>query len=118
MKIKVKTQKIIPIAILHGEMPIFGYRIEDVGYLTDVSYISDTEKDKLRNLKVLVVDALRIDPHPTHFNLEQALSLVAELKPERAYFTHISHRLGFHDEVQKALPKNVFLSYDGLVVDV
>ncbi len=115
---KVKNQEIIPIAILHGEMPIFGYRIEDVGYLTDVSYISDTEKDKLRNLKVLVVDALRIDPHPTHFNLEQALSLVAELKPERAYFTHISHRLGFHDEVQKALPKNVFLSYDGLVVDV
>ncbi len=114
----VNNQEIIPIAILHGEMPIFGYRIADIGYLTDISYISSKEKEKLQNLKVLVVDALRIDPHPTHFNLEQALNLVAELKPERAYFTHISHRLGFHDEVQKALPENVFLSYDGLVVEV
>lgn len=115
---KVNNLEIVPIDILHGDMPIFGYRIADIGYLTDMSYISNKEKGKLQNLKVLVVDALRIDPHPTHFNLQQALDLVAELKPERAYFTHISHRLGFHDEVQKSLPKNVFLSYDGLVVTV
>lgn len=114
----IKNKKIVPIDILHGDMPIFGYRVDDLAYLTDMSYISKSEKDKLHNLKVLVVDALRIDPHPTHFNLQQALDLVSELKPERAYFTHISHRLGFHDEVQASLPKNVFLAYDGLVVEV
>ena len=76
------------------------------------------EKEKLKNLKVLVVDALRIDPHPTHFNLRQALDLVEELKPESAYFTHISHKLGFHAEVQANLPNNVFLAYDGLEVVV
>lgn len=115
---KVNNLEILPIDILHGEMPIFGYRIADIAYLTDMSYISNQEKEKLENLKVLVVDALRIDPHPTHFNLQQALDLVAELNPERAYFTHISHRLGFHNEVQATLPKNVYLAYDGLVVEV
>ena len=115
---KVKNKEIIPVDMLHGDMQIFGYRMDDLAYLTDVSYISNTEKDKLKNLKVLVVDALRIDPHPTHFNLQQALTFVAELQPERAYFTHISHRLGFHDEVQASLPKNVYLAYDGLVVEV
>jgi len=112
----VNNQEVVPIDIFHGDMPIFGYRIDDVAYLTDVSYITNKEKEKLKKLKVLVVDALRIDPHPTHFNLQQALDLVAELNPERAYLTHISHRLGFHDEVQKTLPENVFLAFDGLVV--
>ncbi len=115
---RVKNQVVIPIDILHGKMPIFGFRIDDVAYLTDISFISDKEKEKLQNLKVLVVDALRIDPHPTHFNLQQALDLVAALKPERAYFTHISHKLGFHAEVQAGLPENVFLAYDGLEVVV
>lgn len=113
---EVNNQEIVPIDIFHGDMPIFGYRIDDVAYLTDISHISNKEKEKLKKLKVLVVDALRIDPHPTHFNLQQALDLVTELNPERAYFTHISHRLGFHDEVQKTLPENVFLAFDGLVV--
>lgn len=114
----VKNQEFIPIDILHGHMPIFGYRVDDFAYLTDVSFISNAEKSKLHDLKVLVVDALRIDPHPTHFNLQQAIDLISELKPDRAYFTHISHRLGFHDEVQASLPKNMFLAYDGLVVDI
>jgi len=116
---QINGQEIIPIDMMHGpNLQVFGYRIDDIAYLTDVSYISDKEKEKLKNLKVLVVDALRIDPHPTHFNLEQALDLVTELKPERTYFTHISHKLGFHAEVQNKLPKNVFLSYDGLVVNI
>ena len=114
----IKNTEFIPVDMLHGDMQIFGYRMDDFAYLTDVSYISNTEKDKLKNLKVLVVDALRIDPHPTHFNLQQALDFVTELQPERAYFTHISHRLGFHDEVQATLPENVYLAYDGLVVEV
>jgi phosphoribosyl 1,2-cyclic phosphate phosphodiesterase len=114
----IKDQKITPIKLLHGQLPVFGFRIEDMAYLTDVSYISEIEKGKLTNLTVLVVDALRIDPHPTHFNLKQALDLVEELKPKKAYFTHISHLLGFHDDVQKALPNNVFLSYDGLEIQI
>jgi phosphoribosyl 1,2-cyclic phosphate phosphodiesterase len=113
---RINGKTIIPINILHGDMPIFGFRIEDFAYLTDISYIDKIEKLKLKGLKILVVDALRIDFHPTHFNLEQALDLIEELNPEKAYLTHISHRLGFHDEVQKELPQNVFLSYDGLVI--
>ncbi len=114
----VKNIQITPVDMLHGTLQVFGFRIKNIAYLTDVSTISESEKEKLYNLEVLVVDALRIDPHPTHFNLEQALDFVAEIKPKRAYFTHISHRLGFHKEVQKALPKNVFLAYDGLEVVV
>ena len=116
---KIKGQDIVPIDMMHGnDLQVFGFRMDDVAYLTDVSYISQKEKKKLKNLKVLVVDALRIDPHPTHFNLQQALDLVAELKPDKAYFTHISHKLGFHAAVQKILPNNVFLAYDGLVVNI
>jgi phosphoribosyl 1,2-cyclic phosphate phosphodiesterase len=70
--------------------------------------------NKLRGLDVLVVNALRIEPHPTHFNLEEALEFIERLKPKRAYLTHISHRLGFHARVSKDLPDHVFLAYDGL----
>jgi len=113
----IKNKKITPINMLHGELQVFGYRVTDFAYLTDVSFISKEEKEKLKNLDVLVVDALRIDTHPTHFNLQQALNLIKELNPKRAYLTHISHKLGFHEVVQKQLPKNVFLSYDGLVIN-
>jgi phosphoribosyl 1,2-cyclic phosphate phosphodiesterase len=110
----INNQKIIPIDMLHGELQTFGFRIDDFAYLTDVSFIPKKEKEKLQNLKILIVDTLRIRPHPTHFNLEDSLDLIKELKPERTYFTHISHKLGFHEKVQKSLPKNVFLGYDGL----
>jgi phosphoribosyl 1,2-cyclic phosphate phosphodiesterase len=113
----VNEKKFIPINVLHGDLEIFGYRVEDIAYLTDVKTIVLSEKEKLKNLDVLVVSALRIEPHPTHMNLEEALRLIEELKPKRTYFTHISHRLGFHKEVSKQLPKNVFLAYDGLVVN-
>ena len=72
----------------------------------------------MKDLDVLVVNALRIDPHPTHFNLQEALDFVAEIQPKTTYFTHISHKLGFHSEVSKMLPKNVFLAYDGLELQV
>ncbi|HIP48140.1 MAG TPA: MBL fold metallo-hydrolase [Lutibacter sp.] len=114
----IQNIKITPIDMLHGSLQVYGYRINNLAYLTDVSSISDKEKEKLQNLDVLIVDALRIEPHPTHFNLEQALDLVDELKPKRAYFTHISHRLGFHNDVQATFPKNVFLAYDGLKISI
>jgi phosphoribosyl 1,2-cyclic phosphate phosphodiesterase len=106
-----------PIQILHGKLPILGYRFGTVAYLTDVKHVEESERNKLKNLEVLVVSALRIDTHPTHFNLEEALAFIAEIQPQKAYLTHISHRLGFHEEISKQLPENVFLSYDGLEVN-
>jgi len=106
-----------PIAVKHGDLDIFGYRFENLAYLTDVSFINEIEKEKLHNLDVLIINALQIKEHFTHFNLEQALNLIDEVKPKRAYITHISHKLGFHSEVEKQLPKNVFLAYDGLSLE-
>jgi len=108
--------QVTPIAVMHGKLPITGYRFGNVAYITDLKTMSNHEKKKLENLDVLIVNALRITAHPTHLNLEEAISFVNEIKPKRAYFTHISHKLGFHEEVEKILPENVFLSYDGLEI--
>ena len=97
---------------------VFGYRIGDFAYLTDVKTISDEEISKLNGVKVLSLNALRIEPHHSHLNLKEALELVDIIKPEIAYLSHISHYLGFHDEVEEKLPKNVHLAYDNLVVSV
>ncbi|WP_370103959.1 MBL fold metallo-hydrolase, partial [Winogradskyella sp.] len=90
----------------------------DFAYLTDMKTVPDAEIDKLQNLEVLVVNALREKPHLSHFNLEEALSFIARVKPKRAYLTHISHHMGFHEEVQQKLPKNVFLAYDNLQITI
>ncbi|MGB0880609.1 MAG: MBL fold metallo-hydrolase [Polaribacter sp.] len=103
-----------PIEMFHGKLSVTGYRMGNIGYLTDVKTVSKEEKKKLQNLDILIVNALRIEEHPTHLNLEEALHLVEELQPKKTYFTHISHKLGFHDEVEKILPNNVFLAFDGL----
>lgn len=110
--------KVTPVEVMHGDLPIYAYRFDNVAYITDLKTIAHEEKKKLKNLEVLIVNALRISEHPTHLNLEEALTFVQELQPKRAYFTHISHKLGFHAQVQKTLPENVFLSYDGLQVTV
>lgn len=111
-------KEIIPVEVMHGRLPIKGFRIEDTAYLTDVKTISGAEMNKLKDLDVLVISALRTDPHPTHLNLDEALAMVKKINPKRAYFTHISHRLGFHREVSAALPENVYLAYDGLELDL
>jgi phosphoribosyl 1,2-cyclic phosphate phosphodiesterase len=110
--------KVIPVEVKHGKLPIFGFRFYNIAYLTDVKTISEEEKLKLQHLDILIVNAVRIKPHHSHLNLEEALDLIAELKPKKAYLTHISQYLGFHAEIEKVLPKNVFLAYDGLVVKV
>ena len=110
--------KVTPLLVMHGNLPITGYRFDDIAYITDLKTMSNEEKKKLVNLDTLIVNALRITEHPTHLNLEEALSFVDEIKPKRAYFTHISHKLGFHEEVEKILPENVFLSYDGLILSI
>ncbi|WP_439151112.1 MBL fold metallo-hydrolase [Winogradskyella sp.] len=110
--------QVIPVDGLHNKLQVFGFRFKDFAYLTDMKTIEDKEVDKLKNLDVLVVNALREEPHISHFNLKEALSFINYVKPKRAYLTHISHHLGFHDEVQQKLPKNVFLAYDNLQITI
>ncbi|WP_394748670.1 MBL fold metallo-hydrolase [Spongiimicrobium salis] len=108
----------IPIEAYHGSLPVLGFRIKGFVYLTDVKTVPEEEMVKLHDVDVLVVNALREEVHQTHFNLEEALAFVEKVQPKKAYFTHISHMLGFHDEVEKKLPKNVHLAYDNLVLTV
>jgi len=115
---KINNKKIIPINAFHKDLQVYGYRFEKFAYLTDVKTIKNKEINKLDNLEVLVINALRIEEHYSHFNLEQALEFINIVKPKKAYLTHISHMLGFHDDVQKLLPKNIFLAYDGLEITI
>ena len=108
----------LPIEALHNRLPVFGFRVKDFVYLTDIKTISEAESEKVKGAKALVVNALRKEPHHSHFNLEEALEFVHKMKPKKAYFTHISHLLGFHDEVEKELPKDVHLAYDNLVINL
>jgi phosphoribosyl 1,2-cyclic phosphate phosphodiesterase len=110
------NKTIIPINVWHGNLQVFGYRIDDFAYLTDVKTIETFEIEKLKNLKVLVINALRDEEHHSHFNLQEALDFITLVQPEKAYLTHISHHFGFHEEVQKRLPENVFLAYDNLEI--
>jgi len=112
------NKTVIPINVMHGNLQVFGYRIDNFAYLTDVKTIEKPEIDKLKGLDVLVVNALREEPHNTHFNLQEALDFISLIQPKKAYLTHISHILGFHDEVQQQLPKNVFLAYDNLEINL
>jgi phosphoribosyl 1,2-cyclic phosphate phosphodiesterase len=105
--------KIIPVEALHGKLVITGYRFSDFAYTTDCSYIPEGSKSLLRNLKLLIINALRKEPHPTHFNISEALQIIKELKPEQAVLTHLGHNIDY-DVVQKELPDNVFLAYDGM----
>jgi phosphoribosyl 1,2-cyclic phosphate phosphodiesterase len=105
-----------PIEAYHGSLQVFGYRFQDIAYLTDVKTIADEEIEKLQGLDILVLNCLREEAHYTHLNVEEALDLVAKIKPKRTYLTHISHHLGFHAEAEQKLPKNVFLAYDGLTL--
>ncbi len=110
--------EIIPIEVDHANLQVFGYRIKDFVYLTDVKTISNAEIYKLKGTKVLVVNALREEPHHSHFSLQDALDFIHLIQPEKAYLTHISHLMGFHEEVQQKLPKNVFLAYDNLKISI
>ncbi|MBU2973386.1 MBL fold metallo-hydrolase [Zobellia sp. B3R18] len=110
--------KVTPIEASHNRIKVLGFRIKDLTYLTDVKTMTSVEMEKVKNSKVLVVNSLREEPHHSHFNLEEALAFIEQVKPETAYLTHISHMLGFHEEVEKKLPKNVHLAYDNLTITV
>ncbi len=107
---------VVPIEVLHGKLPVLGFRIDNFTYLTDVKSIAEEEIEKIKGTEVLVLNALREAPHHSHLSLSEALELIEKIKPEKAYLTHISHLMGFHEEVEKKLPKNVFLAYDTLKI--
>ena len=113
-----KNLEVIPVNGKHDKLQVFGFKFGDFAYLTDMKTVKAEEVEKIKNVKVLVVNALRIEPHLSHFNLEEAIQFIAEVNPETAYLTHISHLLGFHEAIQKKLPKNVFLAYDGLEINL
>jgi len=110
--------EIIPIRGFHYKLPVFGFRVGKLAYVTDVNRLVNDEIDKLRGLDVLIINALRKEEHISHYNLKQALEIIVEVKPWKAYLTHISHQMGFYNEVQNELPENVFLAYDGLQLNV
>ena len=97
-------------------MPVFGFRINDFTYITDANRIDESEKEKIIGSKVMVLNALRKENHISHFNLAQAVALANELRVPEVYFTHISHQLGKHEEVNKTLPPHIRLAHDGLTV--
>jgi phosphoribosyl 1,2-cyclic phosphate phosphodiesterase len=109
-------QRIVPIPLIHAHFEVFGFRIGDVAYCTDVNKIPPESWRLLEGLRVLVLDALRFKPHPGHFNLEEALDVVSRVQPAQAYFTHMSHEID-HETVNRRLPKGVELAYDGLTFE-
>ncbi len=115
---KIKGIEIIPIRAMHYTMEIFGYRIGQLGYITDAKYLAPDEIEKLKGVKVLVVNALRPKLHYSHFNLDEALELIDKVKPGKAYLTHLSHKFPPHKEFAAALPKGVEPAYDGLTIQV
>ena len=113
---KIENKYVMPVEVMHNQLPIMGFRIDNFSYLTDVKFIEEDQLIKLKDCDVLVLNALRIEPHPTHLNLDQAIEMIGIINPKKAYLTHISHLLGFHDEVSADLPENVFLAYDNLEI--
>lgn len=109
---------VMPINVMHDKLQVFGYRLGNFAYITDMKTIATEEIEKLNKLNVLVVNALRKEEHPSHMNLNEALDFINKVKPERAYLTHISHLMGFHEQVQQDLPENVYLAYDNLKITI
>lgn len=108
-----------PIEVLHYQLPVFGYIFNHkIAYITDANFISDSEKEKIKNIDILIINALRKEKHISHFTLSEALAIIKEVNPKQAYLTHISHQLGKYTEVSKELPPSIFLAYDGLTIKV
>lgn len=110
----INEMQVIPVEVMHYKMPVLGFRIDDFTYITDAKTVAEEERAKIRGTKVLVVNALRREEHLSHFNLSEALDFIADIQPEIAYLTHISHLFGRHEEIEKELPPNVRVAYDGL----
>ena len=113
-----KKVEILPIRVMHGKLPILGYRIGNMAWVTDMLTMPDTEYDQLQGLEVLVMNALRPQPHGTHQSINEALENVRRMNPRETYFVHRSHHVGLHAEAEKELPSHVHFAYDGLVIEL
>ena len=111
-------EEITPVEVMHYKMPVLGFRIKDFTYITDAKTVTESELEKVKGSKVLVVNALRKNEHISHFNLDEALAFIEKVKPEMAYLTHISHLFDSHEEIERELPKNVRVAYDGLKINL
>lgn len=109
---------VIPLKAMHKDLPILAFRVGEMAYFTDANFIAPEELEKLKGVKVMVINALRREKHFSHFSLPEALEVIDKVQPERAYLTHISHEMGLHAEVEKTLPQGVFLAYDNLEVEI
>ncbi len=107
----------IPIRCYHHKLPVYGFRVGDLTYITDANYIPKEELEKIKGTRILVINALRKEKHISHFNLKEALDIISEIQPEKAFLTHLSHSFGKHYDIQKELPENVFVGYDGLKIN-
>jgi len=114
----VNDVKIIPIEVFHYKLPVLGFRIDNFTYITDVNHIPPAEMEKIKGTEYLVLTALRREKHISHFTLQESLDIIKDIKPKKAYLTHISHQLGLHEQVSEELPDNVALAYDGLEIQV
>ncbi|GAB3936904.1 MBL fold metallo-hydrolase [Mucilaginibacter myungsuensis] len=103
-----------PIEVMHYKLPVLGFRIGDLTYITDAKTVTDKEKKKIKGSKILIINALQFDSHISHFTFDEAIDFAKEIGPEMTYFTHISHRLGRHENITRQLPDNIRLAYDGL----
>ncbi len=110
----IRDIRVQPIRVFHYRLPIFGFRIDNFAYITDANYIPEESKEKLFGIKYLVVNALRKEKHISHFSLREAIDLIRELSPKKAFITHISHQMGLHNEISAELPAGISLAYDGL----
>ncbi|HYQ57126.1 MAG TPA: MBL fold metallo-hydrolase [Draconibacterium sp.] len=108
----------IPIRCWHHKLPVYGYRVGYLTYITDTNFIEESELEKMKGTKILIINCLRKEKHLSHFNLEEVLEIVDQIKPEQTYLTHISHAFGKHEEIANELPENVFPAYDGLKLEV
>lgn len=109
---------VVPVKAMHKDLPILAFRVGEMAYITDANHIAPEELEKLKGVKVMVINALRREKHFSHFSLPEALEVIDKVQPERAYLTHISHEMGLHSEVEKTLPEGVFLAYDNLEVEI
>lgn len=103
-----------PVNVMHYKLPVKGFKVREFAYITDANFIPESEKEKLKGLNVLVVNALRREAHVSHFTFDEAIALVKELNPRKAYFTHISHQLGLHEKLNAELPSTIEIASDGL----
>lgn len=108
--------ELIPIQVMHREMPVLGFRMRDFTYITDANFIAPEEQEKIKGSNVLILNALRPEPHPTHFTLEEAIALARSLSIPQTYFTHFSHQIGLHAETEPSLPKGIAMTYDGMEI--